>query len=107
MAKTSLEEFGYKVITALSPSDAILLCSSYREKINLLLTDVIMPLMNGKELKTRIEKIRPGIKTVFMSGYTANVITEGGILKEGIEFIQKPFTPQILAKKIRDVLISK
>lgn len=107
LAKGSLEEFGYKVVTALSPGEAILLCGTYHDEISLLLTDVIMPMMNGKELRTRIEKIKPGIKTIFMSGYTADVITDGGILDEGIEFIQKPFTPQILAKKVRDVLTSK
>ena len=107
LARSSLEEFGYKVVTALSPGEAILLCGTYHEEISLLLTDVIMPIMNGKELRSRIEKIKPGIKTVFMSGYTANVITDGGMLDEGIEFIQKPFTPQTLAKRVRDVLTSK
>jgi len=104
LAKNSLEEYGYKVLTAWTPGEAILLCEEYTEEIDLLLTDVIMPVMNGKELKKSIEKIKPGIKTIFMSGYTANVIAHRGILEEGIEFIQKPFTPRALAKKVHDVL---
>jgi len=107
LAKNSLEEFGYKVVTALSPGEAILLCGTCHDEISLLLTDIIMPTMNGKELRSKIEKIKPSIKTVFMSGYTADVITDGGMLDEGVEFIQKPFTPQALAKKVRDVLSSK
>jgi len=104
LAKNSLEEYGYKVLTAWTPGEAILLCGEYTEEIDLLLTDVIMPVMNGKELKKRIDKLKPGIKTIFMSGYTANVIAHRGILEEGIEFIQKPFTPRALAKKVHDVL---
>ncbi len=107
LAKDTLEDFGYRVITALSPSEAILLFGMFREEIDLVLTDVIMPIMNGNELRSRIEKVKPDIKTLFMSGYTANVITDGGMLNEGIEFIQKPFTPKTLAKKVRDVLNSK
>lgn len=107
LARNSLESFGYKVVTALSPGEAVLLCGTYRDEINMLLTDVVMPTMNGKELRSRVEKITPGIKTLFMSGYTANIITDGGMLDEGIEFIQKPFTPRTLAKKVRDVLASR
>jgi PAS domain S-box-containing protein len=106
LAKNSLEEYGYKVLTALSPGEGILLCEGYQGKIHLLLTDVIMPVMNGKELRDKILTMKPDIKTVFMSGYTANVIADQGILDEEVDFIQKPFTPYALAKKVHDVLKS-
>lgn len=104
LAKKSLEEYGYKVLSAWTPGEAILLCEAYNAEIQVLLTDVIMPVMNGKELRDRVLKMRPAIKTLFMSGYTADVIAHRGILDEGINFIQKPFTPRALAKAIRDVL---
>jgi PAS domain S-box-containing protein len=106
LAKNSLEEYGYKVLTALSPGEGILLCEAYQDEIHLLLTDVVMPTMNGKDLRDRIQEIKPKIKTLFMSGYTANVIAHRGVLEENIEFIQKPFTPHGLAKKVREVLDS-
>ncbi len=104
LAKNSLEEFGYKVLTSLSPGEGILLCEDYHDEIHLILTDVIMPTMNGKELRDKIHEMKPSIKTIFMSGYTANVIAHRGVLEEGVEFIQKPFTPYSLAKKVRQVL---
>ncbi len=104
LAKNSLEEYGYKVLTALNPEEGILLCETYESEIHLLLTDVIMPTMNGKELRDTIQTIKPNIKTIFMSGYTADVIAHQGVLDEGIDFIQKPFTPYVLAKKVHEVL---
>lgn len=106
LTKSSLEEYGYKVITSLSPGKSILLCEMYHDEINLLLTDVVMPSMNGKELRERIRRIMPDIKTLFMSGYTADIIAHRGVLEEDVEFIQKPFTPYALAKKVREVLNS-
>jgi PAS domain S-box-containing protein len=104
LTKSSLEEYGYKVLTSLSPGKSILLCEMYHDEINLLLTDVVMPSMNGKELRDRIQRIMPGIKTLFMSGYTADIIAHRGVLEEDVEFIQKPFTPYALARKVREVL---
>ena len=106
LAKSSLEIYGYRVLTALSPGEAILVCEAYKDEIHLLLTDVVMPVMNGRELSERIQAIKPNIRTIFMSGYTANVIAHRGVLEEGIDFIQKPFTPVELAKKVREVLDS-
>jgi PAS domain S-box-containing protein len=106
LAKSSLEEYGYKVLTSLSPGKGILLCETCQDEIHLLLTDVVMPAMNGKELRDRIRRIRPDIKTLFMSGYTAEIIAHRGVLEEDVEFIQKPFTPYALAKKVREVLNS-
>lgn len=104
LAKNSLEEYRYKVLAAYTPAEAIDICETYGDEIDLLLSDVIMPKMNGKELRDKIAKLKPRIKTLFMSGYTANVIAHRGILDEGIHFIQKPFTPKTLAKKVREVL---
>jgi CheY-like chemotaxis protein len=104
LAKIVLEGFGYRVLTARRPSEAISKCGDFGDVIHLLITDVVMPEMNGKELGQQIEKLKPGIKTLFMSGYTANVISHSGIVSDGVNFIQKPFSLNGLAKKIREIL---
>lgn len=104
LTKASLEKYGYRVLTALGPGEGLLLCESHPGMIEVLLTDVIMPLMSGRELSKRVIASRPGIKTLFMSGYTANELNPEGIMDEQVEFIQKPFTPVELAKRVRDVL---
>ena len=71
-----------------------------------MLTDVVMPNLSGRELADRLEKLRPGIKVLFMSGYTDDAIVHHGVLEEGAEFIQKPFSPDELAVKVREVLMS-
>jgi len=104
VAKNVLEGYKYKVLSAQSPSEALAACEKYRENIDLLITDVVMPGMNGKELKERIEAKYPAIKVLFMSGYPADIVAHRGVLEEGVEFLQKPFTPVMFAKKIREVL---
>jgi CheY-like chemotaxis protein len=104
LARTVLEQYGYKVLSATVPGDACLICENNVGNIHLLLTDVVMPTMNGKELQARIERINPGIRTLFMSGYTADIITHRGVIEEGIDFIQKPFTVLSLLEKVRTVL---
>ncbi len=104
LAKSSLELYGYTVFTAKSPGDAILLCERGDRKLDLLISDVVMPEMNGKELKERLSVLKPEMKVIFMSGYTADVVAHRGILEEGINFLQKPFTPRSLARKVREVL---
>lgn len=99
-----LEKHGYRVIPAALPGEALALCEKHLDEIHLLISDVVMPTMNGKDLKERIEKLKPGIKVLFMSGYTANVIAHRGVLSEGIQFIQKPFTVEALVRKVREVL---
>lgn len=99
-----LERLGYTVIGAGTPEKAISLCQTYEGKIHLLITDVIMPGMNGKDLSDRIDAIKPGIKTLFMSGYTKEAITHRGVLNEGIIFIQKPFSIKTLASIVRKIL---
>jgi PAS domain S-box-containing protein len=107
LARKILEHYGYHVLTAGSPSDALEICKTYQGDIHLLLTDVIMPDMNGKDLHLKVADIRPDIGTLFMSGYPESAITERGILKEGFAFIQKPFSVKILARKVREVLEQK
>ena len=100
----TLEMYGYTVFTAKSPHDAILTFEQHHQQIHLLITDVIMPGMNGKELYNHLVKIRPGLYVIYMSGYTADTITERGILKEGMQFIKKPFKPVDLVAKVQQVL---
>jgi signal transduction histidine kinase len=99
----TLQKLGYTVLPASSPDMALELARRNALRIDLLLTDLIMPEMNGKELRQQIESIRPGIKCLFMSGYTADLISEQGDLADEEHFIQKPFTPKELAEKLRTV----
>ena len=99
-----LRKLGYYTIQANSPSEAMRIAREYTGEIHLLLTDVVMPEMNGRELATRLLSLRPGMKSLFMSGHSAEVITHHGVLEAGISFIQKPFTVQTLATKVRRLL---
>jgi CheY-like chemotaxis protein len=106
MSKRMLERLGYNVLTASTPREAIRLAGEYSGQIHLLATDVIMPEMNGRELAERLAESRPEMKRLFMSGYTANIIANQGVLKEGVSFIQKPFSKNQLAVKVRAALTS-
>jgi PAS domain S-box-containing protein len=101
---SSLESNGYTTLCTVSPRRAVELCSEREGEIDLLVTDVIMPEMNGKQLQQRIEEISPGIKTLFISGYTADVVADRGILEKETFFLQKPFTPETLVRKVRTIL---
>lgn len=105
MAQAMLEQLGYAVLSAENPQDALKLAEENRRKITLLLTDVVMPGMNGRELSEKLQKISPKLKTLFMSGYTANVIAHQGVLDTGIHFIQKPFSIRNLAESIHEALL--
>ena len=104
LGKRMLENLGYQVLAANTPNKAIQLSKEYSGLIDLLITDIVMPEMNGKELAERIRYDRPELKILFIFGYTTNVIVHHGILKEGLNFIQKPFSKKELALKIRRVL---
>jgi two-component system, cell cycle sensor histidine kinase and response regulator CckA len=104
LARTILTSLGYHVLEADRGDDACLLCRNHPGPIHLLLTDVIMPAMNGRELYRQVRELRPDLKVLFMSGYTGDVIAPHGVLEEGTDFIGKPFTVKGLARKIRDVL---
>ncbi len=99
-----LKKQGYKVIEAANGGEAFLKFEQENQDIDLLLTDVIMPEMSGKQLYERLLKIKPDLKALFMSGYTEDSISSQGILEEKINFIQKPFRPQTLAEKLREVI---
>ena len=99
-----LERFGYKVLAAHTPKAAVAMAEGYDGPIHLLLTDVVMPEMNGKELMKRIETLKPHIKVLFMSAYTGDVIARRGIIEGDAHFIQKPFSIDALAAKVREVL---
>ncbi len=104
MTMTILERLHYTVLTATTPGEAIRLAAAYPGRINLLLTDVIMPEMNGRNLSKKLLAQHPHLGCLFMSGYSANVIADGGMLDARVHFIQKPFTMSELAVKVRQAL---
>ncbi len=104
ITKEILEEIGYTVLSADTPQGAIALCENRDTIVDLLLTDVVMPEMSGRELGNRLAVIRPGIKVLYMSGYTSNVIAHRGVLEKGVHFIQKPFRIKDLANKIHELI---
>ncbi len=104
LSKEILERYGYDVIEAVDGDDAIRKYKENKEKIQILLLDVVMPKKNGKEVYEEIVKIRPDIKKLFMSGYTSDIIHEQGIIDEGIHIIYKPLSPEVLLQKVRQVL---
>ena len=99
-----LERLGYTVLAASGPHQALQLAEAHPGVIHLLLTDVIMPDMSGRDLRQRLGALRPDLKCLFMSGYTANVIAHHGVLDEGVHFLQKPFSREALAAKVREAL---
>jgi len=101
---TLLQENGYEIIEAKNGEEAALIFKENRGKVSLVLLDVIMPVKNGKEAYEEIKGLEPGIKTIFMSGYTDDIISKKGILEEGFDFISKPINPDTLMRKIREVL---
>ena len=104
MAHMMLKRLGYKVLTANTPSQAISIAKNEAKNIDLLMSDVVMPEMNGRELSHQIEAFCPNLKTLYMSGYTANVIAHHGVIDEGTNFIQKPFSMKEIGAKIKEVL---
>lgn len=104
LTKAILERYGYKVLVAGSGQEALSIVINHEGPIQLLITDVIMPDMNGKELYQKISKDYPEIKVLYMSGYTDNVIAHHGGIDPGVNFIEKPFNVKTLAAKVRQVL---
>jgi CheY-like chemotaxis protein len=104
MCRIMLEKLGYRVLTTCSPREALRLAAEHAGSLHLLLTDVILPEMNGRELSQRLRASYPELKHLYMSGYTADVIAHQGMLEEGVRFIQKPFTMRSLAARVREVL---
>jgi two-component system sensor histidine kinase EvgS len=104
LGKAVLEQLGYTVLTAGTPGEALRLAGEHDGEIHLLMTDVVMPEMNGRDLSGRLLSLFPNLKYLFMSGYTANVIAHHGVLDEGVHFLQKPFSRKELAVRVREAL---
>jgi PAS domain S-box-containing protein len=107
LARKILEQSGYSVLDARNGADAIRISGEHSDPIHLLLTDVVMPELSGKEIAERLTLQRPGTRVLFMSGYTDQAIVHHGVVDADVEFIQKPFTPGALARKVRAVLDRK
>ena len=103
MTMTMLQRLGYLVLAAGSPAEAIRIITECADNVDLVMTDVVMPGMNGRDLAHRLLALKPGMKFLFMSGYTANVISHHGVLEAGINFIQKPFSKKELSAKVRQI----
>lgn len=104
LARRILEKRGYTVLTARTGPEALRIAERHDGPIHLILTDVVMPEMSGRELAERIAPTRPDARTLFMSGYTEDDVLRRGVLNEGAAFLEKPFTPSALAQKVREVL---
>ena len=104
ITRRMLQRQGYTVLAASGPAEAIRLAKAQAGQIHLLMTDVVMPEMNGRDLAVNLLSVFPNLKILFMSGYTANVIAHQGVLDEGVHFLQKPFSRRELAAKIREAL---
>jgi two-component system, cell cycle sensor histidine kinase and response regulator CckA len=99
-----LTEYGYTVLTARDSGEALALARHHESPIDLLVTDVVMPGMNGRELRDELSALFPHMKTLFMSGYTPDVIATRGVIDEGIEFLPKPFSVVSLTAKVHEML---
>jgi len=104
LARMGLEAFGYRVLEAENADQALRIADGHAEPIHLLLTDVVLPGMGGRELAERLCIRRPGLQVLYMSGYTDDAVVRQGLLQEEVAFLQKPYTPATLAARVREVL---
>jgi len=104
LARSILESYGYTVLEAASGKEGLEVARQYTRPIDLVLTDVVMPEMSGSDMASRLETLRPGVRVLYMSGYTDDAVFRHGLLERGRVFLQKPFTPGALAHKVREAL---
>jgi len=101
-----LQQYGYSILTAQNGEEALTVSKKHNGPIHMLITDVVMPLMGGPELKKHLTTLWPNLKVLYMSGYTDDAIVQHGLLERGINFLQKPFNPKRLIRRVREVLDS-
>jgi CheY-like chemotaxis protein len=104
LAATMLRRLGYSVLSGRTPGEAIRLAKAHANHIHLVMTDIVMPEMNGRELAERLKGLCPGLKCLYTSGYTADVIATNGVLEEGVHFLQKPYSLEQLAAAVREAV---
>ena len=104
LVQLALERHGYRILAAESGTDALRVAHDHQGHIHLLITDVVIPDMNGPEIARRLTQSRPGLKTLFMSGYMDDSLGDHGLSSERVDFLQKPFSPRVLASKVREIL---
>jgi CheY-like chemotaxis protein len=107
VASSILRRHGYRVLEARNGGEAMLLCETHAQPIDLLISDVVMPLMGGPELARRLSAARPAMKVLCMSGYTDDSVVRHGVMDSDIAYLQKPITPESLTRKVREVLDGK
>ena len=104
LVRETLEREGYTVLDAATPAEAQRICQAFKGPIHLMVTDVIMPKLNGRELAERVARVHPEMRVLYMSGYTDNAVVAYGVLQGAMPFLQKPFTPSALTRKVREML---